>query len=234
MSKVVIVEDDSFFRKELASKVASAEGMEITGVFDRGEEFLSQRERFCPDILFLDIGLPGISGIQVAESVRRDFPMLDIIFITADEHHTHDAFRLYATDYITKPLDAERLNQTLMRIKSKTMMSNLKIELKTQDSIEVVEQKNIFFVEAFMKKSMVYMVNATLTSLQSIKEIESRLDCEMFFKSSRSFLVNMRLVESIKPASRTMYQVSFKGIDSCAYLQKDLYSEFRSRIKNLN
>lgn len=231
MSKVVIVEDDSLFRKQLAGLAASIDGIEVIGVFDQGEEFLSQINRIQPDILFLDICLPGISGIQVADSVRPNFPYMEIVFITADENSIQDAFRLYATDYITKPLDTERLYKTLTRIKNKSLVSDAKIELKCNESIEILNQGHICFIEAQKKKTIVYSCSDTFDCLHSISDLEALLDKRIFFRTGRSYLVNLIWVESIKSSSRTTYRVNLKGLNACAYLQKILYSEFRLRIK---
>ena len=234
MSKIAIVEDDMLFRKELAGLVASLDWMEIVGVFDKGEDFLAQIDRIQPDILFLDIGLPGISGIQVANYVRRNFPYMEIVFITADENFMQDGFRLYATDYITKPLDTERLHKTLNRIKNKSSKLDTRIELKCSDSVRILNQGDICFVEAHRKNSIVYTHNSIFDCLQSISYLEAQLDKTMFLRTNRSFLVNLIWVESIKSFSRTTYQIHFKGLKACAYLQKKQYNEFRLRIKNLN
>lgn len=232
--KIAIVEDDSFIRRELASLITAVDGHEIAGVFSEGERFLSQVQMIRPDVLLLDIGLPGISGIQVAEYIRRDYPFMDIVFITADEQRVRDAFRLYAVDFITKPLDTDRLYQTIRRINDKYLTSESKIELKCKDSLELIDQKTIYFVEASMKKCIVYTGDHSLTCLHSLRDMEEKMDMNMFFKSSRSFLVNLNLVQSAKTYSRNSYQIIFRGIDSCAYLQNNLYSEFRARIKNLD
>jgi len=232
--RLAIVEDDSVFQNELVRRTAPVQDFKIVGIFRNGEDFLSQVQKIKPDILFLDVGLPGISGIRVADCVRREFPFMEIVFITADEDHMKEAIRLYASDYITKPLRAERLIETLTRIKNKLARTDSKIELKSKTSTEILLQKEIFFVEALLKKTIVYTVNDTLTCLNPLKDLETALDKNMFFKTNRSFIVNLTWVESIKPASRTAYQVFFRGTNAGAYLQKNRYEEFRLRIKNLD
>ncbi|MHB1654729.1 MAG: LytR/AlgR family response regulator transcription factor [Desulfitobacteriaceae bacterium] len=234
MGGVAIVEDDDFFRKELARLLASIPGVEVTGSFAEGEEFLNLVQKLKPEILFLDVGLPGISGIEVADCVRRDFPYMEIVFITADENHIRDAFRLYASDYITKPLDSDRLLQTLARISRKPPLPGAAIEIKCEEKVEILSQEDMYMVEAYTKKTMVYTTTRILTCLHSIKDLEVRIDKNMFFRTSRSYLVNLRLVEGIKPCSRTSYQILFKGKDYQAYLQKNVYPEFRRRIKSLS
>lgn len=229
--KAVIVEDDAFFRQELATVISSTLDIEVVCTFSSGEEFLMQINKMHPDILFLDIGLPGISGIQVAESVREDYPYMEIILITADEHYLQEAVRLYASDFITKPLDIARLNQTMSRIMKKSLIPGLLIELKTTDSLEILRQEEICFVEAMAKKSIIYTMKKPLTCLHLIRELEERLDKRQFFRSNRSYLVNLRWIDAVRPTSRTTFQITFQGIKESAYLQKKRYPEFRERLK---
>lgn len=234
MISVAIVEDDLFFQEELAKLLASVPEIDLAGTFTNGEEFLSFVQEHRPQILFLDIGLPGISGIEVADRVRKDFPYIEIVFITADENHGRDAIRLYASDYISKPLDANRLFETLTRIIKKPPLPEKKIELKCEDTIEILNQEVIYLVEALIKRTLVYTGTRTLTCSQSLKEIAAQLDNEMFFKTNRSYLVNIRLVDAVKICSRTSYEIFFKGIEYRAYLQKKLYPSFRERVKFLS
>jgi len=234
MINVAIVEDDLFFQEELAKLLVSVPEIDLTGTFSNGEDFLSFVQKHPPQLLFLDIGLPGISGIEVADHVRKEFPYMEIVFITADENHSRDAFRLYASDYISKPLDTNRLYQTLTRIMKKPPIPEKKIELKCGDTIEILNQEDIFLVQAFIKKTLVYTGSRTLSCSQSLKEIAAQLNNEMFFRTNRSYLVNVRLVDAVKICSRTSYEVFFKGKEYRAYLQKKLYPEFRARFNFLS
>lgn len=231
MINVAIVEDDLFFQEGLAKLLVSVPEIDLTGTFSNGEDFLSFVQKQPPQLLFLDIGLPGVSGIEVAKHVRREFPYMEIIFITADENHSRDAIRLYASDYISKPLDASRLFETLTRIIKKPPLPEKKIELKCGDTIEILNQEDIYLVEAFIKKTLVYAGTRTLSCSQSLKEIAAQLDNEMFFRTNRSYLVNVRLVDAVKICSRTSYEIFFKGKEYRAYMQKKVYPEFRKRIK---
>jgi len=231
---VAIVEDDPLFRKELALFLASIPDVEVTGTYAKGEEFLPLLQKLKSEILFLDVGLPGISGIEVADCVRRDFPYMEIVFITADENHIRDAFRLYASDFITKPVDSDRLHQTVARIKRKRPLLSARIELKCEEKVEILIEEDIYMVEASGKKTVIYTANRKIICLHSMIDMETRLDKKMFIRTSRSYLVNLRLLEGIQSCTCTYYQVLFMGKDYLAYLQKNLYPEFRRRIKSLH
>lgn len=230
---VAVVEDDPFFREELVRQISAFPGIEIMGSFEKGEDFLHLVHRIEPDILFLDVGLPGISGIQVAKRIREDFPYMDIIFITADENYLRDAFEVYASDYIGKPLNTDRVYKTIKRIEDRLHSARLKITIKCKDSIKIIKQENIYVVEALTKKTLVNCVDDSFICQDSLKKMENRLDHKLFFRSSRSHIVNLSLVESIKPSTRTLYEITFKGKEYCAYLQKEIYPEFRQRMKSI-
>jgi len=125
-----IVEDDLFFQEELVSFLYTLSDIEDISVFAKGEDFLNSADNLNLDVLFLDIGLPDASGVEVAKCIRRGSPLLDIVFITADDSYIKDAFQLYASDYIEKPLNSERLKTTLERIRSRLVGFNQRIELK--------------------------------------------------------------------------------------------------------
>ena len=95
-------------------------------------------------------------------------------------------------------------------------------------------EEDIFMVKALTKKTVIYTAVRMITCLHSMKDMEARLDKNMFLRTSRSYLVNLRLVEGIKSYSRTSYQILFKSKDYQAYLRKGLYPEFRRRIKSLS
>ncbi|UWG98549.1 LytTR family DNA-binding domain-containing protein [Dehalobacter sp. DCM] len=229
--KAVIVEDNTVFRQDFATVLSSQAGIQVVGTYACGEDFLQHIRRLDPDIAFLDIGLPGISGIQVAEAIRKDYPYMEILFITADDNHLEDAMRLYASDYITKPLNVPRLEQTLNRIIKKSAMPGLMVELKTEDTNEIIRQEDILFVEAMAKKSIVHTRKRSLVCLQLIRELEACLDNDQFLRSNRSYLINLKWIDAIRQESRTTYRITFQGIEACAYLQRNRYPEFRKRLK---
>lgn len=231
---VAVVEDNLIVRKELVRLLASYPDINVVGSFDQGEELLKVMERFQLDILFLDICLPGLSGVQVAEILRKQFPYLEIVFINGDDISIRDAFRLYASDYISKPFNPERICRTISRIKNRVPAPEPKIELKSTQGIKVLVQNEIYLVQSAAKKCVVYTAYEAHTCLHSLKEMEQYLNSQIFFRTSRSDIVNLKLVKSIEIATRHLYKISFNSRDYHAFLQKEILPEFRQRIKELN
>lgn len=231
MLRIVIAEDDINFKKELIKILLTMEGVSVEYSTGDGNDALEALIKIKPDVAILDIGLPGISGIEVAKKIREYMPFLEIIFITSFEEYIKDAVRLYASDYIEKPLDEKRLRETLDRIKKKLLEVENVIPFKTEDGVKLINPKEIYCVQASKKRSIVYTQKEKFICDYSLKEIEELLDSSMFFRTNRSFLVNLFKVELLKDNNRTSFEIRLKDSNYKAYLSKELYEEFRRRVK---
>ncbi|HHW57398.1 MAG TPA: response regulator transcription factor [Clostridia bacterium] len=231
MLRVVIAEDDINFRKEIIKILLTIEDVNVEYSTGDGKNALEALIKIKPDVAILDIGLPGMSGIEVAKKIREYMPFLEIIFITSFEEYIKDAVRLYASDYIEKPLDKNRLEATIKRIEEKLLKIENYVPLKTKDSVRLVNPKEIYFVQANKKRSTVYMQREKLLCEYSLKEIEGILDKDVFFRTNRSYLVNLLKVDMLKDKNRTSFEIYFKGSNHKAYLSKELYEEFRKKVK---
>ncbi|ADH60361.1 two component transcriptional regulator, LytTR family [Thermoanaerobacter mathranii subsp. mathranii str. A3] len=231
MLRIVVAEDDINFRKELTKILLTIEDVSVEYSTGDGKDALEALIKIRPNVAILDIGLPRISGIEVARKIREYMPFLEIIFITSFEEYIKDAVKLYASDYIEKPLDEKRLRETLERIKEKLFEIENVVPFKTEDGVKLVNPKEIYCVRASKKRSIVYTHREKFICDYSLKEIEELLDSNMFFRTNRSFLVNLFKVELLKDNNRTSFEICFKGSNYKAYLSKELYEEFRRRIK---
>lgn len=232
--KLIVIEDDNNFRNDLVNKIGEMEGMEVCHSASDGEHIIQVVREATPDCVLLDIGLPGKSGIELAKELRKRFSYLDIIFITSFEHHVDDAIELYASDYIRKPLETERLMKTLNRINSKAKISEKILEVKVGQRIEYLKQNDIYVIEAHGRKTLLYTPDKTYLSDYSLKEIKSNsdLDKNMFYLSNRSYIVNISRVTSINPYTRNSYKIDMQGEGISAYLAKKKYNEFKNKIRN--
>ncbi len=233
MIKGVIAEDNIPFRNKLVQIITSL-GIEMEYCTENAEELLKVIDEINPGIVFLDIGLPGLSGIEAAKRIRADHPDAEIIFITGCGDYLKEAMELYAADYITKPLHVERFKETLNRIKRKMLATQKLLQIKSGDKIELLRENDIYLVEAFKKKTIIHTSGKAFEADHSLKELEGALSDNIFFRTSRSYLVNIQKINYIKPFSRTSYEISFRNKNCKAYLSGYLYGEFRRKGKGLN
>ncbi|HWH51082.1 MAG TPA: LytTR family DNA-binding domain-containing protein [Gemmatimonadaceae bacterium] len=116
--RVVIVDDEPLGRQRVADLLAAAPNVEIAGVAENGQAAIELIRRVHPDLVFLDVQMPGVSGLDVARRLGDDMP--PTIFVTAYDQHALKAFDLAAIDYLVKPFDDERFDQALKRARRVT------------------------------------------------------------------------------------------------------------------
>jgi len=233
MLKAVVAEDDSILRKNIIKKLSMHPEIEITYSTDNGNDLLYAVSKIKPELIITDISMPGMSGIEVVKNIREKLPDTEIIFITSYQDFIKEAVNLYAYDYIEKPIDYQRFDKTIQRIAEKVSSSSNLLQFMTDEGQEIVKEQDIYVIEASKKETIIYTKVKVFTSSHSFKEAESLLDKRNFFKSSRSFIINIQKVKSIRKASRTSFKVYFIDKDFEAYLSKMKYEAFRTTIKGL-
>lgn len=120
--RAIIVDDEMLALRYLERKLLQVGQVEIVGKFTEVQEAVQAIERDIPDVVFLDIHMPGMSGIEAAELLSEKLPTMDIVFVTAYEEYAIKAFELNAFDYILKPVQNTRLERTVTRLMSRRSM----------------------------------------------------------------------------------------------------------------
>lgn len=229
--KVIIAEDNEVFRTSLLNRLSSVEEFQAIYIASNGNELLQLAREVRPDVIITDIDMPGISGIEAAQIIRRQLSDVEIIFISSYDDYIKEAVQLYAMDYIEKPLNEIRLMSTINRLIRKVGFSSRRFQFTTEKGIEYAYTDDLYMVEALRKKTMVYTTYKVFESHHSLKELEMILSSPVFFKSSRSFIINLKKVSSLVPITRTSFQVSFRDKDFKAQLSKTLLQDLRKQLK---
>src|SRR4051794_8573150 len=113
--RTVLVDDEQLARDELGYLLGRVEGVEVIGEAGNGVEALRAIEQLQPDLVFLDVQMPGLTGFEVARRIMDQGPSVHIIFVTAYDQHAIEAFEVNAVDYLLKPVDPARLDLALRR-----------------------------------------------------------------------------------------------------------------------
>lgn len=234
MLRAIVAEDDALFRSLLLEQLQKIGGVVVEMWADNGQQVCEAIPRLNPDLVILDIGLPGMDGIEVAREIRNRSDDIEIIFITSYEEHIRDSVTVYAADYILKPLNENRLKQTLRRLMQRRNQSVKSIHLRDGDEFFFIKEKEIVLAEALGDRTKIVTETLEFEVDHSLKQIEAMLCPLSFFRSSRSYLVNLLKVGALKSVSRTSYEVSFYKKSCTALLSKKNYPDFRRRIKEIN
>lgn len=197
MIEIAIVDDESNVRLELLKKIECYfKGKSITykvSDFSSGEEFAASSQLF--DLIFLDIQMEGVSGMEVAKALRQSGAKNFIVFITILQEYVYEAFEVEASDYLLKPLDDVRFKRTMDRVCKNiqnTDTGSLAIPLRG-NMCKYLYYKEIYYCEAINHKIEIHTRDATYQCYLKMEELSVQLDSR-FFQCHRSYFVNLDYV----------------------------------------
>ena len=217
--KVLIVDDERLARARLRRLLAERDDVEVVGAAEDGDEAVSMIDQLRPDLLFLDIQMPGLSGFDVLAALPGDPPF--IIFTTAFDQYAVRAFEVHALDYLLKPFDGERLHPAVDRalalIRGTRASQERFLEELAPKSIErfvvrhagriaFVATAQIDWIEAADNYVYLHAGRESHLIRGSLKTIESRLG-EGFVRIHRSAIVNTSRIRTLEPLSHGDYDV---------------------------
>ncbi len=229
MTTALLVDDEANLLDYLARKLKEIwPELEILATAQNGWEALSLVHELHPEVIFLDIHMPGMSGLKVAEQLPGD---IAIVFITAYDEHAVEAFDRAAIDYVLKPVSDERLKRAVARLKNKETnadrirLANLIRELSDgtgatylqwlragrEDTTRLVAVGDVVYFQADQKYTSVITADSELLIRTSIKELESQLDPNRFWRVHRGIIVNVQEIEEAKRDLRGRYTLKLKG-----------------------
>ena len=226
--KAVLVDDEQLARDELTYLLGQIGGVEVAGQSGNGVEGLATIDRLRPDLVFLDIQMPGLTGFEVARRMLETGSPSHIIFVTAYDAHAIEAFEVNAVDYLLKPVDQARLELALDRARRRVSLerrqggdtagvSRQQLETLVQLVAERrsrPEQLAVKVGERFMLVQTDEMIFASLvddsitvvtgqhagtSNYRTLDELQTRLDPAVFWRVHRSHLVNINKIKEIVP-----------------------------------
>jgi two-component system LytT family response regulator len=207
--KALIVDDERLGRAELRRLLEPHPEVEIAGEARDAEEALALIEQIQPDLLFLDIQMPGRNGLEQLDRV----PL--VIFTTAYDEYALKAFEVNALDYLLKPVSPERLDAALARAavrKAKPVMDgSQRIFVKDGERCWFVTLSDVVLLESEGNYARLYFGGNRPLVLRSLNYLEERLDPATFFRASRKHILNLRFIEGIDPWANGGFLVRLKG-----------------------
>src|SRR5213595_1295558 len=209
--KVVVVDDEQLAREELCYQLGQLGTAEVVAQAGNGLEAIAAVERHEPDLVFLDVQMPGLSGFEVARRLlERDEESPALIFVTAFDRHAIEAFEVNAVDYLLKPVDTARLEQALERARrrvgevplndqverivqlmSERQSKRERVAVKVGERFLLVHADEIIYA-SLTDDSINIVTNqfAGTSNFRTLDELQARLDPGIFWRVHRSHLVN--------------------------------------------
>lgn len=237
--KVIIVEDEFLAQQELSWLIKTHSQMEIVGTFDDGLDVLKFLQHNRVDAIFLDINIPSLDGVLLAQNINQFAHKPFIVFVTAWKEHAVEAFELEAFDYILKPYQESRIVSMLQKLEaawqqqtapasaSPAVRENDTINLVKDERIIVTPVNDIYYAEAHEKMTFVYTRRESYVMAMNITEFCSKLPAAHFFRCHRSFCVNLNKIREIEPWFNNTYILRLKDLDFQVPVSRSKVKEFR-------
>ena len=224
----VIVDDEQLARDELAFLLKSVGDVNIVAQGKNGVEAVSLIKEHSPDLVFLDVQMPGLDGFGVIKKlIDRKVPLPQIVFATAYDQYAVKAFEVNAVDYLLKPFDKQRVAQSVKKVRAKLDTSSApaerletlvrmleqkpqpsKVLLKAAGRLFLVDQKDICF--ASIEDGVISVITTTIegqSNCRTLEELLASLDPNLFWRAHRSYLVNINRIREVVPWFKSSYQL---------------------------
>jgi len=228
----VIVDDEQLARDELAFLLKDVGDVEVVAQGKNGVEAVNLIREHNPDLVFLDVQMPGLDGFGVLQKlIDRKVPLPRIVFATAFDQYAVKAFEVNAVDYLLKPFDKKRVAQSVERARSKMQSAgatsdkfetlvrmlesqkpqNAKVLLKAMGRLFLINQKDICF--ASIEDGVITVATAGPNGMEgqsncrTLEELLDSLDQNLFWRAHRSYLVNINRIKEVVPWFKSSYQL---------------------------
>ena len=203
MIRALLVDDEAPARSELRYLLADHD-VRVVGEAGSAREALELARELTPDVVFLDVEMPGLSGVEAAPLVRERTDPPAVVFVTAHERYAVDAFAVEAFDYLLKPVDPDRLARVVERLQERSVENVLAVEkvpVVSAGGTELLDYDQVHYAQADGDYSRVHTYDRSYLCTSSLGELEEKLPAGRFARVHRSYLVNLSKVAGVRRPS---------------------------------
>lgn len=243
--RVLLADDDEGMRLVIKRLVEKTEGFELCGEAHNGREALELFERERPQVVFLDVEMPELDGVECARQIFDTDPRVTIIFATAHEHYMKEAFEVYAFDYLVKPFKVERARETLSKVLARAMQRGSavmkteevtprgirKLMVRHKDGISLIDADEIVLIQREERSTVIFTSRGVrVATSETLSELHERLDKNLFIRSHKSYIINLSMVYEVYPYGRWTYIAKLKNTELDALITHDRFEEIEKLL----
>lgn len=245
--RVLIADDDSGMRTIMRKIISKVEGFALVAEAGDGKTALELAEKLKPNVVFLDVEMPEMTGVECARAIQDMDPSIIIIFATAHDTYMGDAFEVYAFDYLVKPFKVDRVTQTLERARDRVLLRGVKplgspvasprtangrLMLRHREGVSFIDLKDILLVQREDRATVLYTLDGErYVTGDSLAEMEERLESDAFFRCHKSYIINLNHIKDITPYGRWTYVVRLEGTKHDALITHEKYEELERMFR---
>ena len=229
----MIVDDESLALSRL-KRLLNENGIEDITAFDNPIDALKEITKTKFDAVFLDISMPNITGLELADSIMQLEPKTFIIFQTAYSEFALEAYKSGGMGYLVKPIDSNNIKNILEKVrnfKSSLNEESKKILGKRGDKLYLIDINDIYYIKADLDEVIVKIKETDAYVRRKIGDLETLLNGKNFFRVHRSYIVNVDKIKSMKSVEQSKLQISFDGIAEIITSSKEGAKDFREYIE---
>lgn len=212
--KVVVIDDSRLARLELSNQLRQCADIDIVGEAADVQQARKLIAATQPDLLLLDIDMPGGDGFSLLEQLDNQAGLPHVIFVTAYDQYALKSFAYHAKDYLLKPVTLPRLQAALAKVPSVNADSKMTLQsqvlLKDGERCYFVTLADIYALEAHGNYTRVYFSDGKPLIYRALSALELRLPAETFFRANRSWIINTQYISRIEPALSGGFDVWLK------------------------
>ena len=228
----MIVDDESLALSRL-KRLLNENGIEDITAFDNPIEALKEITKTKFDAVFLDISMPNITGLELADSIIQLEPKTFIIFQTAYSEFALEAYKSGGMGYLVKPIESNDIKNILEKIRNFKTSSeeSKKILGKRGDKLYLIDINDIYYIKADLDEVIVKIKETDAYVRRKIGDLEILLNGKNFFRVHRSYIVNVDKIKSMRSIDQSKLEISFEGIAEIVTSSKEGAKDFREYIE---
>ena len=229
----MIVDDESLALSRL-KRLLNENGIEDITAFDNPIDALKEVTKTKFDAVFLDISMPNITGLELADSIIQLEPKTFIIFQTAYTEFALEAYKSGGMGYLVKPIELNDIKSILEKVrnfKSSSDEQSKKILGKRGDKLYLIDINDIYYIKADLDEVIVRIKDADAYVRRKIGDLEILLSGKNFFRIHRSYIVNVDKIKSMRSVEQSKLEISFEGISEIITSSKEGAKDFREYIE---
>lgn len=238
MVNCVIVEDEYPAREELKYFLAKHKEINLENEFENPIDALKYLQDNRVDCIFLDINMPELDGVNLAKILSKLDSKVKIVFITAYREYAVEAFEIKAFDYLLKPYSEARINEVLENLiaakeesdEAKELNKINKVTVFSGEKMIVVSLEEIYFIEVIDKDTKIYTKDGVYLSKMKISRWEEILPKSKFYRSHRSYIVNLDKIKEVEPWFNSTYILKMKDISFKVPVSRNNLREFKELL----
>ena len=245
---VMVVDDSMVARSMIIRGLSAHPSIEVIGYAINTLDAKVKIPKLNPDVITMDVEMPGMSGVECARAIQDMDPSIVIIFATAHDTYMGDAFEVYAFDYLVKPFKVDRVIQTLERARDRLLRRDARpvgapvpavpraaegrLMLRHREGVSFIDLQDILLVQREDRATVLYTADGgRYVTGDSLAEMEERLHSDAFFRCHKSYIINLNHIKDITPYGRWTYVVRLENTKHDALITHEKYEELERMFR---